>query len=76
MQLYLEASWTGGGASWLKLQQSFIADVRLGSKYASSIGFTLEKVYRMSIFIWYGQGRLQKLVIAFMFLELIKNMLA
>ena len=76
MQFYLESSWTGGGASLLKSQQSFIADVRLGSKYASSQGFTLEKVYWMSIFIWCGQGRLQKLVIAFMFLQLIKNMLA
>ena len=39
-----------GGAYLQKSQESFIVDVRLGSKYASSIGFTVEKVYRMSIF--------------------------
>ena len=64
-----------GGASLQKLQESFIVDIRLGSKCASGIGFTVEKVYRMSIFIWYGQSPFQKLVIAFLFLELIKNML-
>ena len=35
-----------GGASLRKLQESFIVDARLGSKYASVIGFTVEKVYR------------------------------
>ena len=40
-----------GGASLQESQDSFIVDVRLGSKYASGIGFTTEKVYRMSIFI-------------------------
>ena len=64
-----------GGASLQKSQESFIVDVWLGSKYASVIGFTLEKVYRMSIFIWYVQSRFQKFVIAFFFLELIKSML-
>ena len=40
-----------GGAPLRKLQESFIVDVRLGSKYASGIDFTVEKVCRMSIFI-------------------------
>ena len=40
-----------GGASLQILQESFIVDVRLGSIYASDIGFTVEKIYRMSIFI-------------------------
>ena len=40
-----------GGAFWRKSQESFIVDVRLGFKYTSDIGFTVEKVYRMSIFI-------------------------
>ena len=40
-----------GGASSRKSQKSFAVDVRLGSKYASGIGFTVEKAYRMSIFI-------------------------
>ena len=56
-------------------KKNFIVDVRLGSKYASCIGFTVEKVYRMSIFTWYGQSRLRKFVIVFLFLELIKSML-
>ena len=64
-----------GGASLQKSQESFIVDVRLGSKYASSLTLTVEKVYRMLIFIWYVQSRLQKFVIALLFLELIKNML-
>ena len=58
------------GASLQKWQVSFIIDIRLGFKYTSRVGFTVEKVYRMSIFIWYGQSRLQKFVIAFLFLEL------
>ena len=33
------------------LKKSVIVDIRLGSKYASGIGFTVEKVYSMSIFI-------------------------
>ena len=40
-----------GGASLQILQESFIVDVRLGSIYASDIGFTVGKIYRMSIFI-------------------------
>ena len=32
---------------FVKSQESIIVDVRLGSKYASGIGFTAEKVYRM-----------------------------
>ena len=35
-----------GGASLRKSQKSFIVDARLGSKYVSGIGFTVEKVYR------------------------------
>ena len=64
-----------GGVSLQKSQKSFIVDVWPGSKYASGKGFTVEKGFRMSIFIWYGQRRLQKFDIAFLFLELIKNML-
>ena len=33
-----------GGASLRKSQENFIADARLGSKYTSSIGFTVEKI--------------------------------
>ena len=40
-----------GGASLRKSQESFIVDVRLGSKYASGIGFTVEKDHTMSIII-------------------------
>ena len=40
-----------GGASFQKSQKTFIVDIRLRSKYASGIGFTVEKVYRMSTFI-------------------------
>ena len=35
-----------GGASWRKSQNRFIADAQLGSEYVSSIGFTVEKVYK------------------------------
>ena len=34
------------GASLRKSQKGFIVDARLGSKYVSGIGFTVEKVYR------------------------------
>ena len=64
-----------GGASLQKSPESFIVDVRRGSKYVSGIGFTVEKVYRLPTFISYGQSRLQKFVTAFLFLEIIKNML-
>ena len=40
-----------GGASLRKSQESFIVDVRLSSKYTSGVGFKVEKVYKMSIFI-------------------------
>ena len=74
VELYLEPTQTIiGGASLQKSQESFIVDVWLGSKYASLVGFTAEEVYRMPIFMWYGQSRLQKFVIAFLFLELIKT---
>ena len=62
-----------GVASLRKLQKDFIVDVWLGlNRYGSGIGFSVEKVYRMSIFIWYSQSWLQKFVIVFLFLELIK----
>ena len=35
-----------GTVSLQKSQKSFIIDARRGSKYASGIGFTVEKVYR------------------------------
>ena len=35
----------------MKIPKIFVADVRMGSKYASGVGFTVEKVYRMSVFI-------------------------
>ena len=40
-----------GGASLQKSQRRFIVDIRLRSKYASGIGFAVEKVYRMPTFI-------------------------
>ena len=55
-----------GGASLRKSQKHFIVDNRLAPKYASDIGFTLEKIYRMSIFVWCSQIRLQQFVIAFL----------
>ena len=39
-----------GRACLRKSRKSFIVDARLGSKYPSGIGFTVEEVYRMSIF--------------------------
>ena len=69
---YLEPSQTSIWWSFLrKSQKDLIVDVSLGSKYASGLGFTADKVYRMSD----SQSWLQKFVIAFLFLELIKNML-
>ena len=62
-----------GGDSLQKSRESLIVDVRLGSKYTSGIGFTIEKVYRVSTFIWYGQSQLKKSVFAFSFLKLIKT---
>ena len=62
-----------GGASLQKSQETFIVVFRLGSKYTSGIGFTIDKVCRISIFIWYDQDRLQKFFIAYLFLELIKE---
>ena len=41
-----------GGASLQKSQESFIVDVGLGSNYASGIGFTVENVHTMPIFIY------------------------
>ena len=77
VELYLEPTQTIiGGASLQKLQESFIVDVWLGSKYTSGIGFTIKfynRFFRMSIFVWYGQKRLQNFFIVFLFLELIKK---
>ena len=50
-ETHLESSRTSGGVSLQKPQKSFIVDARLGSEYVPCIGFTIEKVYRMSIFI-------------------------
>ena len=54
-EAYLEPSRTSlGGASLQKSEESVIVDVRLGSKYASGIGFATKlynKYFRMSIFI-------------------------
>ena len=61
------------GTSLQKSQESLTVGVRLGSKYASSIGFTVGKVYRMLIFTWYGESRFKKFAIAFLFLNLIKK---
>ena len=43
---------------WENYEKSFIVDVRMGSKYVSGITFTVEKVYRMSIFVLYSQRQL------------------
>ena len=50
-----------GGASLQKSQKSFIVDVRLGSKYGSGTERFTEKVYRMSIFIWYRSKSTSKI---------------
>ena len=42
-----------------KSQTAFVVDARLGSKYLSGKGFTVQK----SLFIWYSQRQLQKFVI-------------
>ena len=56
-EAYLEPSRTSTmGASLWKSQKSFIVDVRLGSKFASGISSTVEKVYRMSVFIEYKKS--------------------
>ena len=44
-----------------------------GLKYTSGIGFTVEKVCRMSIVISFGQSQFQKFVIAFLFPKLVKK---
>ena len=76
-EAYLEPSRTSlGGASLQKSEESVIVDVRLGSKYASGIGFATKlynKYFRMSIFIWYDQSWLQEFFIAFLFFELIRK---
>ena len=40
-----------GGTSLRKPQKGFVVAVQLGSKYVAGIGFAVEKVYRMSVFI-------------------------
>ena len=47
----------------------------MGIKYTAGTGFTVEKVYRMSTFVWDSQNWIQKFLITFFFLKLIKNML-
>ena len=37
-----------------KFQKSFIVDILLGSKYASAVSFTVEKVCRVSLFFQYS----------------------
>ena len=64
-----------GRTSLQKSQETLTADVRMGSKCASDIGFAVDKVYRMLTFTWYGQSRFQKFFIAFLFVELIKSIL-
>ena len=74
--MYTEAYLESSRTSMVELlcenhKKSFIVDTRLGSKYVSGIGFTVEKVYK-SLFIWYSQSRLQKFAITFLFHQLIK----
>ena len=38
--------------------RSFIVDVPMGSKFTSGITFTVEKVYKISIFVLYSQCQL------------------
>ena len=57
VETYFESS-ICGRASLRKLRKSLAEDVRMGSKYASGITFTGEKVYRMSIFVLYSQRQL------------------
>ena len=71
-EAFLEPVEHQGGVSLQKSQESFVVDNRLGSNCASGIGFTEEKIYRMSIFIWYDESRLQNSVIT-LFLKLIKK---
>ena len=47
-----------GRASLWKSQKSFIVDIWLGFKCASGVSFTVEKVYRTSIFVWHSQSQL------------------
>ena len=54
--MYIDAYLQPTGTSMVeilgkKTQERFIVDVLLGSKYTSNIGFTVEKVYRLSTFI-------------------------
>ena len=71
---YLEPSQTFMGELLCKNHKKALLQI-LGSKYASGIALTVEKVCIMSIFIWYDQSRLQKSVIALFSLNLIKKML-
>ena len=60
-------------ASLRKLQKSFILNVWPCSRYTSGVGFTVENVSKMLIFVWYYQSLFQKIVVAFLFLEFIKT---
>ena len=46
-----------GGVFLRKSQKSFIANVRLGSKYVCGISFIVENVCRMSILVLYSQSQ-------------------
>ena len=51
-EAYLDLSRTSTVEFFLKKShKNVIKDVRLGSKWASSIGFIVEKIYRMLILI-------------------------
>ena len=76
-EVYLE--WTPSNiydeASLQKSQENFFGDARLGSKFTSGIGFTVGKLYRMSNLSDMVKVDFQKFVIAFLFFELIKDIL-
>ena len=50
-EVSLEPSIIFTGVSLRKSQRSFVVDVQLGSKYAFHISLTVEKVYRMLVFV-------------------------
>ena len=51
-----------GGVSLRKLQESFIVDVWLGSKYATGIGFTAERVHHVHQFLQHEKVNEQSLI--------------
>ena len=62
-----------GGASLRKSQKSVTIDVLNTTKYTSGIGFTIEKVYRMWIFIWNSQSRFQDLSLPYLVSQITKK---